>query len=252
MIHVLFLSQYYIDSGSPINHCRLFNVFISAVSQQQFCFFCIKMQLPAVLVCSPPVFSYPPCMNFRKNVYRQVNGANPTSLGMQMYFLWRSARSSLSHRVWPAGSLPQSSLRHCCQRCGCRKSCVLLQNLFMSLPSPRQRANKCCFFGGHLQSHCLLISLIVWSLPCTRLRNKLSRKTTLMGMFIRCLKDYICPLIFDVSLYIQASPSDLQESNDDHFSGADERLGSFGICQPDGWTVCKEIHNWCNKPLIDR
>lgn len=49
-------------------------------------------------------------------------------------------------------------------------------------------------FWGQLQSGYLLISLIMWRLPCTRLHNKVHHKTTLVGMFRRCLRAYFCPV----------------------------------------------------------
>lgn len=157
MIHVLFLSQRYIDPGSPINRCVVCSTCSFLLYRSNnillFLLFCIRVQLSVILICVLPVSSCLPYMNFLPfaNVDREVNRANPTSLGMHI-FLLETARSSLSHRLWPAGSPPLlasvlTAALHCCQRCGCRKRCILLRNLFVSLPSPRRSTNKCCIFA---------------------------------------------------------------------------------------------------------
>lgn len=61
----------------------------------------------------------------------------------------------------------------------------------------RQQTNA--VFWGQLQSRYLLISLIMSRLPYTRLHNKLRHKAALVGMFIRCLKAYFCPVFMFLS-----------------------------------------------------
>lgn len=53
-----------------------------------------------------------------------------------------------------------------CQRCGCRKYCILLWNLFVTEASPRQTVNKYCFFGPLTVTHLANLSDHVWFAAC--------------------------------------------------------------------------------------
>lgn len=73
-------------------------------------------------------------------------------------------------------------------------------------------------------------------LPHTCLRNKLSYKTAVVGIFKRCLKAYLGPWFRHFSHYPIFS-SDLQESDDHHFSRVNEGRRGFGVSQPGKGTV---------------
>lgn len=96
--------------------------------------------------------------------FREVNRANPTSLGMHIYFLWSSALSSPAHRVWPAGS-PQ--LLASVLTAAVLPKVWLQEKLHSSSKSihvtliSKTDSKQMLYFWGQLQSRYLLISLIM-------------------------------------------------------------------------------------------
>lgn len=109
----LFLRQYCMSPGNPIYHftaCKICSFPVNHSTNILLSFaFSITVQLCVILVCS--FFSTLLSWTFSlcALVYREVNGANPTSLGIHVYFLWSSAPSSPAHRGWPKGSPQRNS-----------------------------------------------------------------------------------------------------------------------------------------------
>lgn len=102
----LFLRQYCMSSGSPFYHFAACNMYSIPVTHSTSILgsFCLQCHSPTI--CYPHVL-YSFFMNFLPAfalVYEWVNGANPTSLQICMYFLSSGLPSSPAHRVWPKGS----------------------------------------------------------------------------------------------------------------------------------------------------
>lgn len=152
----------------------------------------------------PAFFSYPPRMNFLPFLKCLQGGQWSQSHKPWDAYILPVKKCTLFPRTQSLASGPrlasprlgssQQRRRQPCQRCGRRKSCILLRNLFISPSSPRQMANKCCISQGQLQSRSSLISLITSSSPCTRRHYKLSRNNH------RCGRVYESESIFPPSV----------------------------------------------------
>lgn len=149
-------------------------MFIPSESYSQYLAFSITVQLCYPHMLSASLFHSPLTNFLLVSTHLQEGQCSQSHKSWEyVYISCEVARHLPPHtecgqrvRLSMTASHPLSPQQQCCQRCGYRKYCILLRNLFVPAASPRQTTNKCCIFGALTVPHLANLSDHVWFAAC--------------------------------------------------------------------------------------